>query len=586
MTPVRPPLSKPLLAALTAAALAACSGGSGDGAGPGAESPANPDPGAGGKAALVASGPIAGFGSVYVGGTRFRSANADIRLNDQPAREADLQPGMVVAVFGDLDDDDPSQGEARRIEMRDLLRGPVSAIDVAAQRIEVLGTPVQIDERTVLRGFALDALTLGTVLAVSGEYRDDGSVLASFIGSRPQAGPEALLRGAVSAHDPDMLRFDLGRVRVDYSAASVLELIDGLSDGDLVLVHGRMDGAASSDTPATDGAPDRQPVFLAERVRELERDEPPADRPLRLHGRINAVEGGGVYRVRERRFAVDNATLFRFGGVEDLVRGAEVIVLGRADPERRLLLADQVAVLPRVNAAVEAQVERIDREARTLTVLGGLEIFVPEFAGHGRTDDAATDAARRKDDDDDEFGDDEFGDDGRADEDDDARNDRRFRLADIEPALAVRVVGHYADGRLVAHHIHRSRLRPGRAFVGSELQRIQPDTQRFALLGLAVQSDERTRFGEGGAAAFYRNAASGDRVAVYAAWDGSTLLARRVRHGAADTDGDDEDDTPPRLDRVDPERDNEEVDDEDAADDAAGDGDAAPAQPSPSNGAG
>lgn len=578
MTPVRSPLWMPLLAVLTAIPLASCSGGSDPAAA--ADNPT--DPGAGSKAALVASGPIAGFGSVYVGGTRFRSANADIRLNDQPAREQDLQPGMVVTVFGEVDEDDPSQGEARRIEMRDLLRGPVSAIDVAAQRIELLGTPVQIDERTVLRGFALDTLTLGTVLAVSGEYRDDGSVLASFIGSRPQAGPEALLRGAVSAHDPDMLRFDLGRVRVDYSAASVLELIDGLSDGDLVLVHGRMDTAAGADAPANDAAaPDRQPLFRAERVRELERDEPPADRPLRLHGRINAVEGGGVYRVRERRFAVDAATIFRFGGVEDLVRGAEVIVLGRADPERRLLLADQVAVLPRLNAAVEAQVERIDREARTLTVLGGLEIFVPEFAGHGRTDDAATDAARRKDDDDD----DEFGDDDLADEDDDARNDRRFRLADIEPTLSVRVVGHYAEGRLVAHHIHRSRLRPGRAFVGGELQRIEPASQRFALLGLEVQSDDRTRFGEGGAAGFYRNAASGDRVGVYAAWDGSTLLARRVRHGATDEGDDADDDRPPRLDRVDPERDNEEVDDEDAAEDAD-DADGASAQPGPTNGAG
>src|SRR5207302_8849334 len=51
---------------------------------------------------VVAYGPIAGFGSIFVNGVEYATSNAQIRIDDQPGTESQLLVGQVVTVVGSV----------------------------------------------------------------------------------------------------------------------------------------------------------------------------------------------------------------------------------------------------------------------------------------------------------------------------------------------------------------------------------------------------------------------------------------------------------------------------------------------------
>src|SRR6056297_2886895 len=115
-----------LVLASTLAIVSACGGGGG---GLAALSPSLPIGGGGsggiGGTGLTTSGTIDGTGSIFVNGVRFDVSGADIRIDGEPATEADLGPGMVVTVRGTLDDDNPGEGSAEEVDYERDLVGPV-----------------------------------------------------------------------------------------------------------------------------------------------------------------------------------------------------------------------------------------------------------------------------------------------------------------------------------------------------------------------------------------------------------------------------------------------------------------------------
>ena len=197
-----------LTAGLVALLLGACGGGSGDQAGVGT-----------GGTGTIASGPISGFGSVIVAGVHFDDTNARVSDEDgTPRQRQDLKLGMVAAITGSADFAAAS-GVAATIRYGSEALGPVTALDLSAGSLTVLGAHFRVKATTLFdEGLAgLGALKVGDLVEVYGFYN---AASGSFTATRIEAPPSALryrLRGPVTGLDEGARRFTLAGVSIDYA---------------------------------------------------------------------------------------------------------------------------------------------------------------------------------------------------------------------------------------------------------------------------------------------------------------------------------------------------------------------------------
>ena len=177
-------MHRSLLIATATAAIAACGG-----------DPSTNDASATGKAKQV-SGPITGFGSVIVNGKRYGTDNAQFDVDEHPASETDREVGMIVKVAIGTD------GNAERVEYDENVEGPVTAIDLAAGEITVLGQTVFVDELTNFEGVTLETLAVGDRVEVSGSPTEGDAILASYIELEADPGStDGEVQGRVAALD-------------------------------------------------------------------------------------------------------------------------------------------------------------------------------------------------------------------------------------------------------------------------------------------------------------------------------------------------------------------------------------------------
>src|SRR6202521_2792330 len=86
---------------------------------------------------VVASGPITGFGSIFVNGVEYATSNAQIRIDDQPGAESQLLVGEVVTVTGSVNADGKT-GTATQVTFSGDVAGPITQIDTAGGTFVVL----------------------------------------------------------------------------------------------------------------------------------------------------------------------------------------------------------------------------------------------------------------------------------------------------------------------------------------------------------------------------------------------------------------------------------------------------------------
>lgn len=244
------------LAALAAAlgstlALAGCGGGGGGGGGAVNNPPpvVNPPPA---DTAITVVGPVTGFGSVYVNGTRFDTSNSTYEVDDRQAfDDSALSVGMVVRIEGTVSDDGRS-GRADSIEYDDELEGPVENTaldpdDATIKNFTVFGVQVQADEnRTVFRSedgraFGFDTLGDGDHVEVSGYYTD-GMLLATYIEQEDANDDEYEAKGTVSGFDGSSFALILADgSQLNVTLAPGAEIPDqGIEDGQYVEVEGTL----------------------------------------------------------------------------------------------------------------------------------------------------------------------------------------------------------------------------------------------------------------------------------------------------------------------------------------------------------
>ncbi len=199
--------------------------------------------GTGAPSSAYASGPITGFGSVIVNGVHFDDRGATVSDTEGNPRSRDeLHLGMTTEVRGSAigtDADGNAASVASSIVFGSEILGPLSANDLAARTLTVLGQTVDIATSTVfdtgLTG-GQAALVVGDVVEVYGHFDAATGRCGATRVERKTAVVAYRLRGVVSALDTTAKAFSIGATRISYLGLSAANLPSTLANGAIVRV--------------------------------------------------------------------------------------------------------------------------------------------------------------------------------------------------------------------------------------------------------------------------------------------------------------------------------------------------------------
>jgi hypothetical protein len=175
-----------------------------------------------------ASGPITGFGSVIVNGVRFDDTQASVTDDDgAPRRRDELRLGMTTEIRGSAiltDGSGATVSTASSIAFGSDLLGPVDSIDLAGNRLAVLGQGVDIGATTVFDDVSasggLASIVVGDVVEVYALFdAATGRYKATRV-ERKGAVASYRLRGIVTLLDSTARAFNIGTERISYAAFS------------------------------------------------------------------------------------------------------------------------------------------------------------------------------------------------------------------------------------------------------------------------------------------------------------------------------------------------------------------------------
>ncbi len=304
-----------LVSASAATLIAACGGGGGDsGTSAGNPPPVVIDPPAATSASYVL-GPVSGFGSVIVGGVRYDDSQASISDEDgQSLPSSAVKLGVMLQVDASKVDVATATAKAERLRLGTEVLGPVSAVNIAASTLQVLGQTVLVNGNTVfdssLTG-GLTALKVGAVIEVHGMAdATTGQITATRIEAESTP-PFFKLRGAVAALNTAAKTFKIGDATISYSSIATGELPASLANGLVVRVRVQTTPVAG--------------VWVATSLRGGVR-APVAGQGARVEGKISAFTSSSVFEVAGLKVDASAATFP--DGTVGLVLGARVEVTG------------------------------------------------------------------------------------------------------------------------------------------------------------------------------------------------------------------------------------------------------------------
>ena len=472
-------------------------GGGGEGASPSPPVAAPPPPPT--ATILQGSGVLtkfgAGFSSVTVNGLELNATDAalEVRVDDQPAQVSDLDLGSIVTVSASSSDGG-STFVATSIQQSRSVEGPVEAgsVDRDGGTFIVLGQTVIVTDATVfddsLSPPSLDGIADGDLVEVHGLIDADGQVIATRIEAQG-IGDSFEIVGIVSQHDAANLRFNIGRLVVDYSTASVRDFASGApSDGDIVEVKG-VEFTGDGALIATDVEGRRPGIGGAD-----------GDQ-AQIEGFVTRFVDAGDFDVAGMPVSASPQTEYERGAATDLELNALIEVEGTLD-ETGVLIATKIEFktgADQMDVRIEAQVDQVAADTATVTVLG-LTFVV---------------------------------DDGAMLEDKSDADLKDFNLADLSPGDYVRLRGleDVAGGRgLVAVRLQREDF-DSDTILQARVQGVAEPS--FVLLGITIDTGPDTEFenvadqvispGE-----FFAAIGSGILVKAKGTFSGGVLAARAV----------------------------------------------------------
>lgn len=182
----------------------------------------------------ISYGKITGFGSVISNGVTFNTENATFTKDDLSVTQADLRVGMVVSIQGEIDDNGTT-GTADSVTYFNILKGPVQGAP-GANSFVAMGQTIIVDGLTKYEPNTITIADLNNndVVEISGFYRADGSILATYVEFKAGYAGEYEIIGEVSNIVIDT-SFDIGApgsLQVNVTSTT------GLQTGDLVKAEG------------------------------------------------------------------------------------------------------------------------------------------------------------------------------------------------------------------------------------------------------------------------------------------------------------------------------------------------------------
>jgi hypothetical protein len=306
-----------------------------------------------GSGSGVASGPITGFGSIFVNGVEYVTSNAQIRIDDQPGAESQLLIGEVVIVTGTVNSDGKT-GTATQVTFSGDVAGPITGIDIAGGTFVVLGQTVRVSGSTLFDATILPAsiasLKVGNIVEVSGFPNTAGEIVASRL--QLEAGASALeVKGIVQSLDMSAHTFHVNTLTVDYSGIAPS---GSLANGATVKVTGTMLNAAGA--------------LVATRVDVLQGFGGTANEAGEIEGLITTYTSNADFVINGQRVTTNASTQFMLNGVT-LAVDVRVEVDGSFDAAG-VLVAKSVQATPDSSSLVRGPVDSVNAASNTLSVLG------------------------------------------------------------------------------------------------------------------------------------------------------------------------------------------------------------------------
>lgn len=433
-------------------------------------------------AGVTATGPISGFGSVFLGGIEYDTSGAQIRIDDQPATEAQLRVGQVITLRGSLSSDGKT-GTATEIAFASDLRGAVTAVDAPNGTFVVLGQTVRVNDATVfdssLQPPELASLQVGAVVETSGFETASGELLASRV-DVSQSAAALQVKGKVQDLDALAHTFRINALTIDYGA--VAPSGGSLANGSDVIVRG-----TSLDLHAT---------LVATQVQVLGAPAVTANDRGQISGVITSFVSSADFVVDRQRVVTDASTEWVPAGVT-LALNVRVEVQGTFN-SAGALVARRIEVEPSSLSLVQGLVDAVSATSNSLTVLGVTATVTSATSLEDRS----------------------------------SQHVRFFSLADIRTGDYVEIRGtpDAAGTGLAATAIERSQPQSRSYVQGRVLSATSPS---FTILSVTVMTDAQTNFiGVGDAsqaAAQFFSGALNSNVKVRGTIVGNVLLADQVQ---------------------------------------------------------
>lgn len=322
--------------------------------------------------------PAGGNSAVTINGVRHFSITGDtqILLDGQPIPAAQLNSaGTGFNVLVDARNVNPglTEGEAVRIDLRNLVRGPVTAL----APLSVLDQPIAVNGDTVLvdiPGNDLANVAVGDLLEVSGYLDPNNSIVAARIGWRTDPTSDWKISGYVAGLVANT--FSIGSQLIDFTGITPLRCGAGLQDGHFVEVETRPNAGYAAGATLS-------------QVIELHCDDPNFGNPppggaslVSLEGIIQAVPdpvpAPPTFTLLDLQIVTTAQTQYRRGTIDDLGAGVRVEVEGTYDSTTQTVVAREVH-FKQAQVRFEAPVGPADViPGESVTILGSTIVFSPQ----------------------------------------------------------------------------------------------------------------------------------------------------------------------------------------------------------------
>lgn len=188
-------------------------------------------------------GTVTGFGSIYVNGIHFQTDTSNVTVNHQSSNEDALKLGMVVQVFGTVDEA-TNEGIAETVIYDQNLEGAITAIEVVdahSMQITVLGQTLLVEDTIEMEGTSFATLAIGNVIEVCGYVDNNDNLVATRIElvDVEYNGETSLeLEGTIAALNTEQQQFKIKGQTIMYNNAQLDLMGESISTGMQVEVQG------------------------------------------------------------------------------------------------------------------------------------------------------------------------------------------------------------------------------------------------------------------------------------------------------------------------------------------------------------